>query len=546
MPEREWEAFDMSVAAKVIQHLSSGIYRTPGGAIKELVSNSFDAQASWVTINTGHPGHRKFVVEDDGFGMDQDLIRRSFSHIGASVKSSDSELFPTSGDRPIIGRFGIGVLAAAHISHRVNFETYPRGKGYGLACELDLRPFFEFANEVKTLEEVAMGTVRFREIPRGGHRAGTIVSLPDIEPGSNFHRTISRKGSRSLVGAWPKTPREKDDGRAMGEFVRSFQASGFPSIDRLGGRERLLWELGLICPVRYLPGGPVDSKFLEGKARTIVDGLLREADRASFNVFYDGIEVRKPILLPTPKAKDSYVEREDPTLSQNVHIFPIQVGNANSVVRARGYLVQQPNVVRPREIQGIYPRVRGVGIGQYENTLFNALRGEAPVIRVRLSGEIYIEGIEKAINLDRSGFNELTIEYQALLDGLSEVLSPPGAILSEVKRRIGEHSARVKEVKSNYRAKESRAELQRELTHSGSSMRVMAREPGYERRSGAIRYPFVTIRDDDGSIAVDPNEKDPRVAQILVEVDRFLAALPDGQKLREELAKRLRELFGQD
>ncbi|MGD1098854.1 MAG: ATP-binding protein [Thermoplasmata archaeon] len=545
MPTKDWEAFDLSVAAKVIQHLSSGIYRTPGGAVKELVSNSFDAQASWVSIDTGYPRHRTFVVEDDGIGMNEELIRRSFSHIGASVKVSDSGIYPTDPNRPVIGRFGIGMLAAAHISHQIKFTTYPQKSDHGLECELDLEPFFDLVNAVKTLEEVALGTVRFREIPRAGHSSGTTVELLHIVEGSNFHRTITKSSKHKFVKAWPKMPaRVRDGGKGMGAFVRAFREQGLPSIDRLNGREKLLWELGLICPVKYLPSGPVDPEYLEGKAKAIVESLVEEADRSSFTVFFDGIEVRKPILLPTPKARESYVDREDPTLSKNVDVYPIDIKSSKSKVKARGYLVHQPHVVQPREIQGLYPRIRGVGIGQYENTLFRTLRGEAPIIRVRLSGEIYIEGLDDAINLDRSGFNELAKEFQELLDGLEGALSLPGMILSDVKRRTEEQSERVKEVKSNYRAREAQAVIQREVQRSGLKLKVRVRAPETERRSGAIRYPFVTILDEDGTIAVDSNEKDPRIARIIVEVDRFLSELPDGPRLRVELAKRLRDLFG--
>jgi Histidine kinase-, DNA gyrase B-, and HSP90-like ATPase len=550
MATKEWENFDLSVAAKVIQHLSSGIYRTPGGAIKELVSNSFDAQASWVSIDTRSPGHRSFVVEDDGIGMDEALIRRSFSHIGASVKASDAGLYPSDPDRPIIGRFGIGVLAAAHVSHQIKFTTYPKGSDHGLECELDLEPFFDLVNAVKTLEEVALGTVRFREIPRDGHSPGTIVELQKIEEGSNFHRTISRPGKYRFVASWPKgSNRKADGGKAMGDFIRAFHNKGLPSIDRLNGREKLLWELGLICPVKYLASGPVAPEFLAGRAKQIVESLVSEADKSSFTVFFDGIEVRKPILLPTPKARESYVDREDPSLSKNVDVYPIDVKGSNSKVRARGYLVHQPHVVQPREIQGLYPRIRGVGVGQYENTLFRALRGETPIIRVRLSGEIYLDGLDDAINLDRSGFNELSKEFQRLLDGLENALSIPGAILSEVKRRTDEQSGRVKEVKSKHRAREAQETLQKQVRKAGSKFKVRPRasapeRPSAEQKRGAIRYPFVTIVDDEGAIEVDPDEKDPRLPRMIVEVDRFLSELPNGEVLRRDLAKRLLELFG--
>ena len=38
----------INVSAKIIADISSGIYRTPANALKELISNSFDADATSV------------------------------------------------------------------------------------------------------------------------------------------------------------------------------------------------------------------------------------------------------------------------------------------------------------------------------------------------------------------------------------------------------------------------------------------------------------------------------------------------------------------
>jgi len=69
-----WEPIFLS--AKVFGHLSQGLYRTPAGAIKELISNSFDADASLVRIHTGFPRFETFSCEDDGTGMSEEEFLR--------------------------------------------------------------------------------------------------------------------------------------------------------------------------------------------------------------------------------------------------------------------------------------------------------------------------------------------------------------------------------------------------------------------------------------------------------------------------------------
>ena len=40
----------MQVSVQIIKHISSGLYRSPASAIKEIISNSFDADAHNVNI----------------------------------------------------------------------------------------------------------------------------------------------------------------------------------------------------------------------------------------------------------------------------------------------------------------------------------------------------------------------------------------------------------------------------------------------------------------------------------------------------------------
>ena len=58
------ETITIEVSSRIIRHISRGIYRSPAGALKELVSNAYDAGARKVTINTGYPTVEKIIVTD--------------------------------------------------------------------------------------------------------------------------------------------------------------------------------------------------------------------------------------------------------------------------------------------------------------------------------------------------------------------------------------------------------------------------------------------------------------------------------------------------
>jgi hypothetical protein len=63
----DWE--DIVVSSKILGHISAGVYRSAGGALKELVSNAFDASATRVVITTNPPSFDIITCYDNGNGM---------------------------------------------------------------------------------------------------------------------------------------------------------------------------------------------------------------------------------------------------------------------------------------------------------------------------------------------------------------------------------------------------------------------------------------------------------------------------------------------
>ena len=53
---------------RVLARVTDGIYRRPGSAIRELISNAYDADARRVVIKTDGPRFGTISIEDDGRG----------------------------------------------------------------------------------------------------------------------------------------------------------------------------------------------------------------------------------------------------------------------------------------------------------------------------------------------------------------------------------------------------------------------------------------------------------------------------------------------
>ncbi len=79
----------IKVHEKALAHLSRGL-RGPASALRELVSNGWDANATSVRIDTNYPNFFQVSVEDNGDGFTRDEFERIMGGgIGNSEKNDD-------------------------------------------------------------------------------------------------------------------------------------------------------------------------------------------------------------------------------------------------------------------------------------------------------------------------------------------------------------------------------------------------------------------------------------------------------------------------
>src|ERR1700761_7234768 len=95
----------IKVHEKALAHLSRGLYRSPASALRELVSNAWDANATTVRISTNYPLFLRVTIEDNGDGFDREaFIQHMSGDIGNSSKRATDK--PPFNNRPTIGRLG--------------------------------------------------------------------------------------------------------------------------------------------------------------------------------------------------------------------------------------------------------------------------------------------------------------------------------------------------------------------------------------------------------------------------------------------------------
>lgn len=110
---------------RTIEHLGIQMYKTLPPVLAELISNSYDADATWVNIEfIENNGSKQIIVTDDGHGMSFEEINESFLVIGKNRRKDNKYSGDTSPKgRKVTGRKGLGKLAIFGIANEIQIET---------------------------------------------------------------------------------------------------------------------------------------------------------------------------------------------------------------------------------------------------------------------------------------------------------------------------------------------------------------------------------------------------------------------------------------
>jgi hypothetical protein len=403
LANRDVKTGDIFAAQKIIADISSGIYRSPAAALKELISNAYDADAKRVTISTDPPRFHTLTIEDNGSGMTIEAFLDVLKHIGGSrkrVKKEESDVF----NRKYIGRIGIGLLAVSQLGNRFYVSSSVRGSPTKFLAEINLDPFHKDDTALRTMagdpDKVHLGAIRYVDsIPERLDAQYTAITVPDAKEGliSEFTGLVRR-----AVGATEVLDIEKTRIEAFFDLVTRVQKSNRADLV-LDGYYYMLWELGLLCPLNYIGKDPFSApgRSIDGEAPPLpyVD---------SFEVIVDGISLRRPQYFPNPVATEYY--------SPDPKVYPLQVDQvvAERRLALTGYIYTQQPRIQPEEFKGVHIRIRNVGIGLYDKSWLGYPFDEGLKFG-QVTGEIIVtEGLESALNIDRDSFRETDVHYQVI------------------------------------------------------------------------------------------------------------------------------------
>jgi len=511
MTTRTARSGPIQVSSKTLGHISAGLYRSPASALKELVSNSFDADATTVNITTNRPSFDVVTCSDNGDGMTFDSF---VSLMEGGIGDSDKRRGPpvTKRGRPVIGRIGIGLLALAQICHEFQVISHHRESRTAFRATVRLIDYLQ-----ETIDETESAPSKVYEVGEyectpvryEASAAGMSVVASDVKRG--FVKRFREHGGKPV-------PRD------FKKFITDVSTYGNRSVRMLGDYPNMIWGLSIACPIPYLEKGPVIGKqVLPRVKKALLD--------YNFEVIVDGVRLRKPILLPNPASSSQ--ER----FTYNVFELDEDSQVYGQKLKFVGYIFAQGGKsIYPAELRGILVRIKNVAIGTYDESLLGYPIAEGPRFGW-LSGEIYVEdGLEDALNVDRDSFNEMHPHYISLQDILHEKLHDE--VFPKVIKGIAE--------RRGFRQERQRREYEEQFSRLVSDV---LKRPYQIELSEARVTDRVVIDDDRGKITVDntapwPRRQDRRdIAQKIVIAYRLSERAGSIEEQHETFYTLLQEIF---
>lgn len=385
----------MKVGSQILKQLSDGIYTTPAGSLKELVSNSYDSDATEVTMIIHED---EITIKDNGQGMDWEDFDSEFTFISRSKKRSKGQKTRLH-ERPIIGFIGIGFIAVSELCDVLTIRSGKADSEIFFEAKIDFSEYRTAGAVDKEFYEVSKYELvnlkkEDREIPK--EACFTEIRMTKLRPG--FKRIIRDKkpfGNRSIP---IKELWERISAKEIG-------------ITSLGEYWQMLLELAHMTPVKYSPDGPA-----KGVAKDAVLRIQSDLERYNFNVTINGIELEKPMRFPNDR---EILQSEE----YAVHTIHKTISTSDGVLSFRGYIYSQHGLIKPREYTGVSIRVKNVSIGGFDRSLLGYPSGTNQLFRNWICGEIYVdEGLEEALNINRSSFKITHPHYIALRNWLHSFL----------------------------------------------------------------------------------------------------------------------------
>ncbi|WP_025866346.1 ATP-binding protein, partial [Prolixibacter bellariivorans] len=149
-------------------------------ALFELVKNSYDADATRAEIRFENLGNENMaiIIEDDGVGMNEDILINSWLEIGTDFKRGDNRKLSKKFDRESLGEKGVGRLAVHKLASDILLETKKQNEDFGYKLEFN---WSDVISNAKYIEDTEVSFEKVKKLTFLGEPHGTRITLRNLK-----------------------------------------------------------------------------------------------------------------------------------------------------------------------------------------------------------------------------------------------------------------------------------------------------------------------------------------------------------------------------
>ncbi|MGD0785563.1 MAG: ATP-binding protein [Sedimentisphaerales bacterium] len=335
----------LETSDRVLSRITDGIYRQPSSAIRELISNAYDADAEHVNIETDAPRFDNIIIRDDGNGLTDKALASLIKSIGGSPKRTHDGIdlgivdknnpYQSPGGRKLIGKIGIGLFSVAQLTREFQIITKTKGSDYRTVADITLETHSE--DNLSVSKKFKTGNVKIWRVPAKDKKShGTEINLrnlhnktkdelqsrlrwracypspdndPEVKPldPPHYHIGCVDKKIPNQIHDKPKVPWKPQDSpekkfhKLVEAMANEYVESGpTPSLENtFDNYLKLIWTLSLEIPVDYISKHPFD---ISGNDKIPVFSLGNARNNRAEEVELSKSErVRDVLKLSTPE-----------------------------------------------------------------------------------------------------------------------------------------------------------------------------------------------------------------------------------------------------
>lgn len=234
---------------------------------------------------------------------------------------------------------------------------------------------------------------------------------------------------------------------------------------KIGTYWQFIIDIANTVPVSYLLNAPLNIN----KKNPILEGIIKDLERYDFTVEFDGLILKKPVILPNDK---SIV---DENYDYDVYFINEDIIINNTKLRFRGYFYSQKSQIKPVDFQGVIIRIRNVAIGKADKNFMDYPWAEKMYMTWTF-GEIYVdEGLEDALNINRNSFTINHPHYMYLRKYIHDLL----------------HDKIFKRARKRYEEKKIEARVFQEKTRKEQISKILAKSEKLQNIEGIKQTPEI-------------------------------------------------------